>query len=600
MVTGRYSLALIACLLLTLSPTSVASAQPPLPKKLPKKPAGMLAPPRPTADALPADVSAQIDRLLSDESVDKPAAAKALSRFLDAAPAAIRWRAARVIGKLQISSPEIIEKLQHGAADKDWIVQVHSMAALARLGDKSDATLEVLMQGATSSNGRVAVAAINSLKHLKIDPSKVAKALNSGLTGETKGVATYVVEAMVQAGSKSVPLLKEALKEPKSAYWACIAIAEIGPDAADTLPDIIAFLQRNEHMEEVSPALLALAAIGPEAKSAEKVVADIVGASTDSTVQLTGMYTLGVIGATESEATLRKGTESSDPFVSMVASWALAKTKLGDHAVLEAAITQLVAGLKSDNPRMRQAAAKGLSTLDIPAGMVAPHLLAAAKDPASRKHIIDALASLGEEIVPKAAQALEDPETRLLGIEVLGRLGPKAAGATPALIACLKDCDSAACERIAFVLAEIGPAAAAATEQLAAGLASEETPIRQSSLYALREIGTAAIAAKPALLKMVHATDDDSSEAAFEKKAAAWALARIAPNDATVIEAIAPVLVEGLQSKSDLVRLESLTAAVEISSATNRPLGKMILHMSENDPAPMVREAAKAALSTKD
>ncbi|MGI9457624.1 MAG: HEAT repeat domain-containing protein, partial [Aeoliella sp.] len=250
--------------------------------------------------------------------------------------------------------------------------------------------------------------------------------------------------------------------------------------------------------------------------------------------------------------------------------------------------------------RMRQAAAKGLHTLEAPPGMAAPYLVAAANDPAVKEHVIDALASLGKDVVPHAIKALEQPDTRGLAIEVLGRLGPDAADAGSALLACLEQGDPAVCERVHFVLAEIGPAAAQATEKLAKALDAKATVVRRSALYALREIGPGAAAARPALMKMVQASGDSSADSKFEKQAAAWALASIAPDDSAVVEAIAPILVEGLKSNSALVRLESVTAALEISNATDRPIGKLIRKMAEEDTSPIVREAAEAALKSQN
>ena len=271
----------------------------------------------PSSDAL----AAQVDRLIQGNA-DETTAKSLISEALDSKSESVRWRAARAAGHLGLSDLDTVAKLQRGAANGSWVVQLHSIAALAQAGDKSDRTFEVLTDAAVSSNLRVAAAAIAALRKLQIDPQKMADTFSKVLASNDGAVAIYVVEALVDAGAQSVPVLKACLKEPNGAYWASLAIADIGPDAAGTVPELAAFLDRHDKAEAIPQALMALAAIGSQAKSAEPAIAAAMERwNNDQSVQLSGMYALGAIGATQAKAILDNRASSDDAFVAMVASW---------------------------------------------------------------------------------------------------------------------------------------------------------------------------------------------------------------------------------------------------------------------------------------
>lgn len=575
MVSVRHSFTTIACGIALLASLPLAHAQSTT-----------------AAPAIDKDAAA-VDQLVTDKA-DPQAAHDLVSKSLDSESDAVRWRAARAAGHLGLDSPEILAKLQQGVADDDWIMQLHSIAALAKTGDKSDATIAALLKAVGSENHRVASAAVSALGELKVEPQQLATVLDSELAEDNNGaVAVHAVKAIVEAGAKAVPLLNELLDQPNSGYWACVAIAEIGPDAADVVPQLMQFINTNKYAEEIPQALMAVAAIGPQAKSAEKAVTGAMEKwSDDQSVQLAGLYALGAIGATDARETLEVSAASDDAFTAMVASWSLAKTSPGDAALMKAAIRQLVAGLKSDNANMSRAAAHGLATLDIPEGMAAPILIAAAKDPKAREHMVTALAGLGDKALPHASKALAKPDTRDLALDVLDHMGAKAAGATDALVGAMKEADAATKVKINHVLGRIGPAAAKATDNLVAELKSDNKEVRQSALYALREVGAGAEAVKAALMGHLKSKSDAKTpEEKFERLAAAWTLARLANKDQEVVAVVVPVLSEGLDSNSGVDRLESITAVVDLGDA-GKSLHEKVAKLAKSDPDAGVRNLA--------
>jgi hypothetical protein len=102
-------------------------------------------------------------------------------------------------------------------------------------------------------------------------------------------------------------------------------------------------------------------------------------------------------------------------------------------------------------------------------------------DPNAATNVVNALASLGEKIVPKASEALQKPDMRELAVKVLTRLGPKAAGAVGPLVDAIRSATPEFRTEIQFALGSIGPAAAPATSMLAEALGSPEDGVRESA-----------------------------------------------------------------------------------------------------------------------
>ena len=125
---------------------------------------------------------------------------------------------------------------------------------------------------------------------------------------------------------------------------------------------------------------------------------------------------------------------------------------------------------------------------------------------------------------------------------------------------------------------------------LAGSITSEHQGVRESALYALREIGPGAKAARAALVKRMQA--DDS----FAAMASAWALARIAPDDAAVAAEAVPKLTRGLASSDDPTRLECAEALATWGPAA-RSAAAALQKVAQADRSAEVRAAAEAALT---
>jgi HEAT repeat protein len=503
----------------------------------------------------------------------------------------VRWRTARTLGEYGEQAKEAAPGLRKLLGDSDPIVQYHAATALGKVEDTSDATVDALIGVATSQDPRVARASIAALRNLKPGPKRVAEALAKALKSNDHVTSMHALEAIVEQGPKALPLVKEALKQPETAYLACAAVEQMGPDAAPVVPDIAALLGTTKHSHVLIRALLALAAIGPGAESASPQVKSLLASHMDATVPVAAAFALGSIGAKDADAELEAAAAKNDPFLQMIATWALAKLHPNDQAAQKAAIDKLIRGLESDNETLRNAAAKSLQLLQAPPEMVAPGLVSLLNDsnPAKQVNVIEAIASLGESVVPKVTNALKNPQLRSPAIQVLTKLGPKAAGAVKPLAEAAKGADPKTRTDIQFALAAIGPAAAPATVMLVESLADKDAGVRESALLALRQIGPGAKAAVQRLTRRMQA--DDS----FEAIASALALSQIALGDGKVAPLVAAKLAKGLSHTDEQTRLECVKAIAEMGPAASSA-APALERAAREDSSDLVRGAAEAAL----
>lgn len=541
-----------------------------------------------------------------------------------------RWRAARALGNCctaeGAATPEMVGAMTALCADTDPIVQTQAAITLGRCGDRSPTVVGALTKLVASNDERVARSAISALRNLKVDPNVLAGAMNSVLQSDNQAVMSFAIEALVEAGPRATPLLNAALRRERSAYWACVAIADIGPDAAGTVGPLIEIVRSSTDLMTVKQAMVALAEVGPAASAAASTIETRARAERSPPVQIAAAFALGSIGNPSHDVWLKEVSGDRRPMLSMVAKWALARLHPEDSQAMATAVQALAPQLANPVREVRMAAAEGLKKLSPPPEMVAnailerleagpprpPRLprnplrrppLPGAQDPGAAADagppsdlgpegsaevqalIADALASLGPGVVPAATKALNNEKFRDLAVEVLGRVGPEAASAAPQLQPLVAGKDPKQVARIQFALAAMGPQASVATPQISANLKSPDNSVRQSALFALRQFGPAAAAASPDLVAVLASKDE------FERLAAAWALARISPGDKAILAQVRPVLMEGLASKDEPSRIESILAVEELGPAEEDLMAK-IAELAETDPSEEVRAIA--------
>jgi HEAT repeat protein len=201
-------------------------------------------------------------------------------------------------------------------------------------------------------------------------------------------------------------------------------------------------------------------------------------------------------------------------------------------------VEQLIANLKDEIPGKRLAAARTLGKIGPAAKDAIPalvHVLNTDEEVGVRIDSADALGRIGPAAVPALIDTLKERKrfVRELSAEALGQIGPAAKDAVPALIVALKDEDSDVRSTSAMALGRIGPAAKKAVPALVVALNDNLFGYRAGSARALGLIGPEAKEAVPALITAL--MDEDGTV----RRASAVALGRIGPVTKTVVPALA-------------------------------------------------------------
>ena len=536
-----------------------------------------------------------------------PALDALVAAFADADPR-VRWHATRAVGLIGEDARSAMPAIVKLLADADPIVVTQAAAALGTIREDDGrepipdadaatyaAVIEPLASTAVHPDGRARRAAVRALRRYKslIDLKPI---VTKQLADADPGVVMSALHTLADMGDEAVPFLTEALKDPKSRYWAEVALAEIGPDAA---PATAALAEAAEEgaTEERLQAILSLAAIGEPAASVAPVVVKALD-SDDAALRLPAAFALGRMKSSAGDESLTTLAKSDDPFVGSVAAWALARIHPDDKQLVDDAVARLRKGLANPDPDARAACVNGLSDLsDTFAGDTREQLagefmgLLTDTDPKAGQAAGAALIRLGGAAVPGLRAKLADPAIRLNVMEILAAMGPVAKPAIGELVTALGDADPAYRGGAAVAIAAIGADAAEAVPQLQKLVTDDSAAdgLRYAAAYALGKIGPAAAAAEPVLRELSQSQDE------LMATMATWAGLKIKPDDASQFDRAIPLLRRALRGDREMVRLEAAVALGDIGPAA-APAIPILELVSEEDSVKQVREAAAAAL----
>ena len=521
----------------------------------------------------------------------------------------LRWHAARAIGRIGEDAFPVLPKLVALLKDADPIVVTQAAAAIREIrADEGNAPLaddhaqayaeavDALAATLVHVDPRVRRGSLKTITALRPEPVKLANLLNDKLSDADPSVVMPAMESLADLGADAVPMLVESLKNPKSRYWATVALTEIGPAAAPAAGALTAAALNGEP-EERMQAMLALAAIGePAAEAADELSAAL--DSPDTAVKSSAAYALGRMRVASADAALEKASADSDPFLAGIASWARARIHPDDKTLVSAALATLSTALGSDRVNTRIAAMSALSDLtgsldDAEEAALADRFVGLLEDdhPAVRGAAATSLVRFGPTAITALEKALDKPALRTLAMELLAAAGSKAKPAVDNLVAALADADPATRGDAAVALAAIGPDAAEAVPALTKLLAGDEkeAALRYAAAYALGRIGPAAAPGAETLRGLSKSEDE------LMASVAVWALLKIEPENKAQVAAAVPVLRKALRGERDLARLEAATALGELGGAAASAVPILEL-VSEDDPLAAVRRAAAAAL----
>ena len=314
-----------------------------------------------------------IDAIATHGAAAKDALDDLLKATTDPEPR-VRWHAARAIGLIGEDALSAVPSLVGMLRDDDGITAAQAAAAIRRIRADDERTamppdqaaiyeaaVEPLVAATVHPDPRVRRAAVQAIRQLDADTNHLATLLSAVLADSQPDVILPALHTLADMDGEAVPVLIEALKNPKARYWAAVGLTEIGPEAAPAVSGLEALAARGE-TEERMQALLALAAIGPDAASAAPVVIEALK-SDDGAVRFAAAFALGKLRAKAADAPLADAIAGADPFLAEVAAWARARINPDDARLLAEALKRLREGLASEQPKIRAASISGLSDL---------------------------------------------------------------------------------------------------------------------------------------------------------------------------------------------------------------------------------------------
>ncbi len=540
------------------------------------------------------------DQALEALSELGPQAASAVPALIEALGHTDRehsWRAARALGAIGPQAEAAVPQLTKALKDEHPKVRAYAAYALGRIGKPAAiGASDALIENAFDKDPLVRRSTLRALRMLDPPQERTMPLVMRILEEGDVSIILPALQSLAEQGKDAVPRLREALKHEAAQYWACLALADIGPDAADAVPDLRAVLKARDPDVRLE-ALVALGQIGSASKPAIPEIAALVDKDEFKHVRYAAIYALGNIG-TDAAAfeSLQRAIASDDEFTRTISAWALARTNPGNKQMLDQAVRMILSAFESTDVHVRQAAARAIVEFDVDRQLVAPLLVKALedKDPTVVANAIEALANLGPQALSHIDDALANPALRHYAVLLIARLGREGASAVPALVDALgKQTDSP--EDIEFIreahfaLSAIGPEAKEAIPTLVKALASDKESVSASACYALGKMGGEARAAVPALQRA------EMSENLIVRAASVFALWQIQPGNPIRRVKATGLLLKALEDDREMVRVGAVTMLGELGAA-DKVTQARLEQVRDNDEVEFVRRAAAEAL----
>jgi HEAT repeat protein len=521
----------------------------------------------------------------------------------------VRWHAARGIGLIGEDASSALPLLVKLLDDREWVVAAQSAAAIALIrkdeaantitaadAEKYAAAREALVKATVHADPRVRRSAIRAVRVLSPEPEVLAPLVCKQLSDADPSVVLPALHSLADMGDEALPLLMEAVKHPRSRYWATIALTEMG-EAAAPATDLLAKEVEEGELDEKLQAILALAAIGPKAARTAPLVAKALE-SQETALRFAAAFALGKLRAAEGDGPLERAAADPDECLASVASWARAQLHPDDSGLLTEAVARLRKGLDNESATIREGSAASLSDLAGRLDGAGRKALAAEfadllndADPAVSLAAGAGLIRLGGAAVEALRPRLADPAVRSAVLEILAAIGPAAKPALDDLLKGLSDADPVHRGETVIALAALGSDAQAVPQLQNILAAADAAPeLRYTAAYALGRIGPAAKVAERPLLEMSQSKDE------LMATVAVWALLNINPEEKTHVETAIPLLRRALRGDRELVRIEAAVALGDIGAAATAAVPILEL-VSEDDSSKAVRSAAAEALA---
>jgi HEAT repeat protein len=432
-----------------------------------------------------------------------------------------------------------VKELLDALKSTDAATRLNAIDQLGAQGAKAAEAVPALAELLKDDSATVRRRAVQALLAIRPGPKVMLPLFIQLMEDSDPGVRMRILNATAEAGEAAVPGLINALKNEKTAYWACIVLHEIGPNAKEAVPALVEKL-KDPRPDIRREAVLALGAINEAALPVLPQIAAVLD-DKDTDPRTAATFVLGELKQipADAEAKIRKNAKSDDRFLSTVSLWTLARIHPEDKELRRQTTEQLFERLKDTDPHVGSMAARALASLPPAPEITLPLWEKSMKnaDAATLRNALDALATLGAPAVPRLIEFLDRKEIRVNAIFILGQIGPEAAPAIGALSKLIADDDRNVATEAVLALGKIGPAAKAAVPALIESLQKENCPNAHAVIFTLGKIGPDAAAAEPLILKAM--LGEDHSLASI----GAWALTQLHPGSKEHVAKAVHVLV---------------------------------------------------------
>lgn len=475
--------------------------------------------------------------------------------------------------------------------DSSAKVRLHAVHALGAIGAPAKPAIPAMAELLKDPDDAVRRQLIKAIRAINPGPQVMVPLCVKMLQDSDTAVRVRILNTIAAAGKQALPGLIEALKNEKAAYWACVVLRSIGPDAQEAVPALVEKL-RDPQAEVRREAILALGAIG---EGAIPAIPQIAGALADPQTAVAATFVLGQLGQMPSsaEATVLANTKSPNRMLSTISIWSIARIHPDDKNLTRHALEHLVERIKDEDQFIREMSARALLALPPAPELAVPIWEKAFKnmDEKTARNALDALASLGPIAVPRLIEALRFPSLREEVASVLGRIGPPAAAAAPALTQLITDKDPHVVHAAVLALANIGPAAKDAVPALIKGLEQQGDANSDAAdfVFALGSIGPDAAKAAPRLLPLLDGSDRNLA------LISAWSLSRMEPTAPNTAAKTVPVLISGLSATTPAARQAAAEALGGLGPLAKSALPALAKASADDNQA--VRDAATKALA---
>lgn len=383
------------------------------------------------------------------------------------------------------------------------------------------------------------------------------------------------------------------------------APAELTPPSSGrpSLADLRKTLSTTDSSRTRVLTLDEIATFGSQAKDAIPDILAIVG-DPEPRVRWHAARTIGLIGedAVTAIPTLIDLLQDDDPITVAQAAAAIRHIRADDNrtdtpakdaSLYQSAVEPLMAITVHPDARVRRAAIRTIRILNADSESLATLLakVLADNDPSVILPALHTLADMEDDAVPVLVEALKVPGARYWAAVALAEIGAEAVPAVDGLTALAKDGEQEERMQAMLALAAIGPPAASAAPVLLEALTTDDGTLRFAAVFALGSLQ--ATAADAAL--QTAAEDPDH----FLAEIAAWARAKIHPDDAALKATAIEKLRKGLTSEVPKVRAASTSGLSDmaqlVDSTSRKELASDFLRILA-DPDPTVGTRAGAAL----